>query len=111
MNNLMTGVQLTVLGMGLVFFLLGMLWALMALMVRLDRAEPEAAAAPEPAAPADAGSAPGSDHAKRAAIVAAVMRYRAEQAQGGHAHHEPPGHWLEIGRTRQQQSTGARRRT
>jgi len=107
MNNLMAGAQLTVLGMGLVFFLLALLWALMALMVRLDRAEPAAEAA-APDSPAHAGATPVADAARRAAIVAAVMRYRAEQA--GRAHHEPPGRWVEIGRTRQQQSTGARRR-
>ncbi|MBI5876319.1 MAG: hypothetical protein HZB53_01610 [Chloroflexi bacterium] len=106
MNSAMAaGLQLTVLGMGLVFLLLALLWGLMALMVRLDRVEPAVAAAPE------APVAPGMDPAKRAAILTAVVRYRAARTTSAHRDDEPTGHWVKIGRTRQQQSTGVRRRT
>jgi Na+-transporting methylmalonyl-CoA/oxaloacetate decarboxylase gamma subunit len=45
MENLAWGLQITVLGMGLVFALLALLWGLLALVLRLDAA-PDAGVAP-----------------------------------------------------------------
>ncbi len=50
LERLGTGLQLTVVGMGLVFLLLALLWLLLTVLLRLDRAP--AAPAPAPAAPA-----------------------------------------------------------
>jgi len=50
-ERLTTGLNVTVLGMGLVFLLLALLWALLTVMLRMDRPPtrgPEAIAAPSP---------------------------------------------------------------
>jgi glutaconyl-CoA/methylmalonyl-CoA decarboxylase subunit delta len=46
MNNLGWGLQITVIGMGLVFLLLTILWGLLVLVMRFDRPEEKAAEAP-----------------------------------------------------------------
>ena len=56
MDNLAWGLQITVLGMGLVFALLALLWGLLRLMLWLDR-QPAEAAAVQPAAAAAAAPA------------------------------------------------------
>lgn len=53
-ERLTTGLNITVLGMGLVFLLLALLWALLTVMLRLDRppaSEPEEGIAPARPAP------------------------------------------------------------
>lgn len=101
-----TGLQLSVLGMGLVFILLALLWALMVLMVRFDRTEPE------PALPQPVTASPASelDPALRAAILAAVLRYRHTRQPAEAPTAPATGHWVEIGRARQHDSNRARRR-
>ena len=92
MDNLAWGLQMTVLGMGLVFGLLALLWGLLTLVLRFDpapAASPTAAAdAGEPGAPAStadgAAGAPsavpavgGMDAGLVAAITAAVLAHKA----------------------------------
>ena len=84
MNNLGWGLQMTVLGMGLVFSVLLLLWGLLRFVLYLEdrgAAAADAAASP-PAAPvsaADAVTAPGDgmDPELVAAITAAVVAHRA----------------------------------
>ena len=76
-DRLLTGFNLTVLGMGLVFLLLALLWGLLVLMLRMDRVPPEA----------DAGKAAASQRRKAAriapelltAITVAVLTHRSVQ--------------------------------
>jgi Na+-transporting methylmalonyl-CoA/oxaloacetate decarboxylase gamma subunit len=78
-DNLGWGLQITLLGMGLVFALLALLWGLLRLVLWLDRpvaemvpaAAPAAAVAPPQAPPADI------DADLVAAIVVATMAHRA----------------------------------
>ncbi|MCE2969392.1 MAG: OadG family protein [Burkholderiales bacterium] len=78
MNNLAWGLQMTALGMGLVFGLLALLWALLTLVLKFDR-EP---AAVEETAESLANTPPpvpaGMDSALVAAIVAAVLQHKAQ---------------------------------
>ncbi len=77
MSNLGWGLQMTVLGMGLVFGLLALLWALLTLVLKFARepaAEEEVA---EVAAESPPPAAPGMDSALVAAIVAAVLQHKA----------------------------------
>jgi sodium pump decarboxylase gamma subunit len=81
MDNLAWGLQMTVLGMGLVFALLALLWGLLTLVLRLDKPPAAAEAAPlpniEPASPealqAPAAAAPASVHGMDAELVAAIL--------------------------------------
>ncbi|HRD97771.1 MAG TPA: OadG family transporter subunit, partial [Rubrivivax sp.] len=59
MSDLIWGLQMTMLGMGLVFGLLGLLWGLLTLVLRFDKAPEPAAAASRPAAePTASATAP-----------------------------------------------------
>ena len=101
------GLELTIYGMGLVFLLLGLLWALVSLLTRLDAQEP----IEEPAALAArvAGAAP-IEPALLAAIVVACRAHRMTrrtQAAPELRTHEPgslPSRWVGSGRTRQNRS-------
>ena len=81
MDNLLWGLQTTVLGMGLVFGLLALMWGLLTLALRLDKplgsALPSAGLlpqqSPEPAMPQ------GLDHATVAAILIATLTHRAQR--------------------------------
>jgi sodium pump decarboxylase gamma subunit len=87
MSDLAWGLQMTVLGMGLVFGLLGLLWGLLTLVQRLDReppvaAAPAAAGAPQASAPEPTQVAPvelvqGLDPQLVAAIMVATLAHRA----------------------------------
>lgn len=94
MDNLIWGLQMTGLGMGLVFGLLALLWGLLALVLRLDKAPaetvPNAAPAGEPGPPglAPAASGAGADEPNPAlvqcidaellaAILVATLTHRA----------------------------------
>jgi len=88
MNNLGWGLQITVLGMGLVFSVLVLLWGLLRLVLHIeDRgarvpATGQATAPPDeevPGAPAGAETAPGDglDPDLVAAITAAVVAHKA----------------------------------
>lgn len=108
MDELIWGLQMTALGMGLVFGLLALLWGLLTLVLRL---EPAAVAAPAAAAPVrvEAGDL---DAQLVAAIVAATLVHRrlrrGEAAPvmrsylpGSQLH---SSRWVGAGRTRQNQS-------
>ena len=117
MENLDWGLQTTLLGMGLVFAMLALLWGLLALLLRLDGPARSPVQPPVPApgdvAPADgvpAAGAPGMpDPALRAAITVAVLWHRqvlrGEAASAVRVH--PPGallhasRWVDAGRMRQ----------
>ncbi len=84
MDNLAWGLQITALGMGLVFALLALLWGLLRLVLWLDRPAAETAAAettlPEPAAAAAAAVGAvdaGMDAQLVAAILVATLTHRA----------------------------------
>lgn len=84
MSNLGWGLQMTVLGMGLVFSVLALLWGLLRFVLYLEdrgAAAGDAAASPpaEPAPETDAAPAPGDgmDPDLVAAISAAVVAHRA----------------------------------
>lgn len=67
MENLAWGLQMTVLGMGLVFALLALLWGLLTIVLRLDSAP----AAAVPAAPTTVAAARGVDVAEGATAAGA----------------------------------------
>ena len=84
MDNLAWGLQITALGMGLVFGLLALLWGLLTLVQRFDRgqATPPAPAAPgapapdhaaPPLPPGDAKPSPATVQGMDAELVAAIM--------------------------------------
>ncbi|MFT3848919.1 MAG: OadG family transporter subunit [Propionivibrio sp.] len=108
MDNLGWGLQITALGMGLVFVLLALLWGLLTLVLALDRERDETAQPGEPSrgaslSPAD-GDLPGD---LVAAIAAAVLRHRSTRLR---AHSAAPREdaagslWVATGRTRQNTS-------
>jgi sodium pump decarboxylase gamma subunit len=101
------GAALTVYGMGLVFLVLAVLWALISLLIRFDRTPPAEVVA---AAAADAPAPGGLDADVLAAIVIACRAHRMtqrKQAAPAMRMHEPgslPSRWVGIGRTRQNRS-------
>ena len=107
MDNLGWGLQITALGMGLVFGLLALLWGLLTLVQRWDR--PAVAAPRVEAAPA---AEAGMDAALVAAIVTAALAHRAHrrrEAAPAMRSHWPgsqlyASRWVAAGRTRQNQS-------
>ncbi len=117
-ERLMTGVNITVLGMGLVFMLLALLWALLTVMLRLDR---------QPPGPPEAGVAGGRPMARRpvklppellSAITVAVFTHQAvlrKQAAPAMRSHWPgsilfASRWVAAGRHQQTQSWNPRGR-
>jgi Na+-transporting methylmalonyl-CoA/oxaloacetate decarboxylase gamma subunit len=118
MDNLGWGLQITALGMGLVFSLLALLWGLLTLVLRLDKvpAEPVVAAELAPAPPSLAASAgsgeAGIDAAAVAAIALAISLHRARQRGAAEPHmrtHWPgsllhASRWVAAGRARQTRS-------
>ncbi len=81
MDNLLWGLQTTVLGMGLVFGLLGLMWGLLTLALRLDQpvqSPPPAVALPPP--PASEPTTPsGLDGDTVAVILIATLTHRAQR--------------------------------
>lgn len=121
MDNLGWGLQITALGMGLVFSLLAVLWGLLVLVLKLDGPPVQpaavdaagAAAAVDaealPATPEPAVPDPARDPALLAAIGAAVLAHRAlrrSEAAPGMRTHWPgsllhASRWVSSGRLRQ----------
>jgi Na+-transporting methylmalonyl-CoA/oxaloacetate decarboxylase gamma subunit len=100
MENLAWGLQMTVLGMGLVFLLLALLWGLLTLALALDRT-PETTLTPhedkQTDLPADLV----------AAISIAVLKHRStlRLAHGSTANEDAAAsRWVATGRTRQNAS-------
>lgn len=82
MNNIGWGLQISALGMGLVFALLALLWGVLTLVLKLDKPEP----------PVSAESAtPTLDPALVAAITVAVAAHSA--ARRGEAAPQMRTHW------------------
>jgi sodium pump decarboxylase gamma subunit len=122
MDNLGWGLQMTVLGMGLVFGLLALLWGLLTLVLRFDKPPAEvapAAARPavEPAlpvlpAPAGPASVQGMDAELVAAILVAALTHRAlrrREAAPAMRSYWPgsllyASRWVGVGRSRQNHS-------
>jgi Na+-transporting methylmalonyl-CoA/oxaloacetate decarboxylase gamma subunit len=111
-ERLATGLSVTVLGMGLVFVLLVLLWALLTVMLRLDR---------PPAREAGEGAAPARPDARRpvklppellAAVTVAVFTHQAvlrKQAAPAMRSHWPgsilfASRWVAAGRHQQTQN-------
>lgn len=110
MNDLTLSLQITALGMGLVFGAILLLWLMMALLTRIT-AERESAPMPAPAEAAE--KLPFNDKAKAAAIAVAIAL--AEQGQSSaHPLAEPPtaivSAWQLGMRTRQSSEKGNFRR-
>jgi sodium pump decarboxylase gamma subunit len=115
MQALAPGLRLTVLGMGLVFLVLGLLALLVSALVRIDRrrALQEAEQPSGEAAGRDAREAlqdPASDPELLAAAVVAVRAHRVHQrrqaapALRAHLPGTLPSRWVGAGRTRQNRS-------
>ncbi|MFO1414692.1 MAG: OadG family protein [Burkholderiales bacterium] len=110
MENLTWGLGITVVGMGLVFALLALMWGLLTLALRFDR--PAAAVDEEedtaPAVPAPAGMAPELVAAITIAVIAHAAARRREAAPA--MRHYWPGsllfasRWVDVGRARQNMS-------
>ena len=87
MSNLGWGLQMTALGMGLVFGVLALLWGVLRLVLRLEdagartSAAAEAAEGPGDAAPDDVAASDGLDADLVAAIAAAVAAHKAVRRQ------------------------------
>ncbi len=81
MDNLSLSLQITVIGMGLVFGAIVLLWIMMAVLVRLtpDKAE-EPAAEDSPIEPQTTDQAPDQRAQKRRAAIAAVAVALAHEA-------------------------------
>ena len=81
MDNLLWGLQTTVLGMGLVFGLLALMWGLLTLALRLDKPL-ESPPPPTPSEPLQEPTPPmpeGLDGATVAAILIATLTHRAQR--------------------------------
>jgi sodium pump decarboxylase gamma subunit len=114
-----TGLRITFFGLGLVFLLLALLWALMAALLRLDR-PPAAQEQREPAVEQPAAQAASAstelEPEKLAAITIAVLTHRAvrrKQAAPAMRSHWPgtlldASRWVAAGRTRQNRAWQSR---
>lgn len=102
MSNLSWGLQITALGMGLVFGLLALLWLLLTLVLKLDGPEaPAAAGAVQAAVPPDG--------ALVAAIAIALRAHRGGLVAPTVRRHSPgsllyASRWVATGRVRQNHS-------
>lgn len=118
MDNLLWGLEMTVLGMGLVFALLALLWGLLTLVLRLDKAPeapaPVTVAATAALAPTEASAAApesGPGPALVAAILVATLTHRAvcrREAAPAMRSYWPgsllyASRWIGSGRARQNQ--------
>lgn len=113
MSNLAFGLQITVIGMGLVFSLLALLWGLLALAARLEPTDrPAAPTERSIPAPAVRVAGPGADALEPealAAITAAVLAHvanRRRQAAPETRSYWPgsllfASRWVAAGRARQ----------
>ena len=111
MENLVWGLEMTVVGMGLVFGLLALLWGLLTLVLRLDTPVADAAPEPQPDASGPA-MAPDMDAELVAAILVATLTHRAvrrREAAPAMRSHWPgsllhASRWVAAGRSRQNHS-------
>jgi Na+-transporting methylmalonyl-CoA/oxaloacetate decarboxylase gamma subunit len=104
MSELGWGLQISALGMGLVFGLLALLWLLLTLVLKFDK--PAQAA---PAVSAQAAMPAPLEAAVLAAIGIAVLRHRASGESAEVRRHSPgsllyASRWVAAGRVRQNHS-------
>jgi glutaconyl-CoA/methylmalonyl-CoA decarboxylase subunit delta len=124
MDNLGWGLQITALGMGLVFGLLAVLWGLLTLVQRLDRERQAAPAAPGSSAGTSPAAASGEFEARASAgarvdgldtnlvatITAATLAHRALRRREAapvmrsYLPGSQASRWVGAGRTRQIQN-------
>lgn len=84
MNDLPNALWITLIGMGIVFIAIVLLWGLMALIVRLTaEKEPGAAEAPAVVSPEEAGSEPSAADLRRGRAAAASAAVTAALALQG----------------------------
>ena len=115
LQNFATGIQITVIGMGLVFLLLALLWGLMTLLLRLDRSRATEAVPTQPGAALKKSEDQLSPETLAAVMVAVRMhrRIRRKQAAPAMRSHQPgtlPSRWVGAGRTGQNQNWQPKRR-
>lgn len=106
MENLGWGLQMTVVGMGLVFLLLALLWGLLTLVLAFDRAPGEASEL-QPAAETTRKSDDQLPADLIAAMAAAVLKHRSTLRRGNTlpSNEDAAGsRWVATGRTRQNTS-------
>jgi Na+-transporting methylmalonyl-CoA/oxaloacetate decarboxylase gamma subunit len=114
MELLNTGLQLTLFGMGIVFFLLAVMALLISLLLRWDPAPAESV---EKTSASPQQFPAGLDADALAAITIAVRAHRIvrrKQAAPAMRKHQPgtlPSRWVAVGRTRQTTSWRPIRRT
>ena len=100
------GLELTVVGMGLVFLVLALLWGLVALMARLDRVGGAPVHPPE--TPGHGIDLLGAETAAAVAVALRLhlraLRRQAAPAARVHAPGSLPSRWVSSGRTRQNRS-------
>ena len=114
LQNLGYGIQITIIGMGLVFLLLALLWGLMTLLLRLDRSRATEAIPSQPRDALKKGADQLSPETLAAVMVAVRMhrRIRRKQAAPAMRSHQPgtlPSRWVGAGRTGQNQNWQPRR--
>lgn len=91
MTPLSLSLQITLIGMGLVFASLIVLWGLMEMMVRLTAEKAKTEPVPEVAPPPPVAATPDDDHARRQQVAAiAVALALASQDTGPHEFPLPP---------------------
>ncbi len=105
-ENLITALEITVVGMGLVFGAIALLWGVMSLLVRATADRPESA----PEAPHPTGDV--LERQKRAAAVAVAAALLREQQAQPHEFPVPPtpivSAWQAVMRARLLQQKGPR---
>lgn len=106
MENLGFGLQMTVVGMALVFGVLALLWGLLTIISRLDREEPASASLAEPAFTSTQNEI--DPRLLTAVAIAVTLHAQARRRQAApEMRSTPPGsqiyasRWLAAGRTRQ----------
>lgn len=106
MENLGWGLQMTVVGMGLVFLLLALLWGLLTLLLSLDKT-PDETSDVQPAAEATREVDEKLPADLVAAITTAVLKHRSTLRRGRmpSSNEDAAGsRWVATGRTRQNTS-------
>jgi Na+-transporting methylmalonyl-CoA/oxaloacetate decarboxylase gamma subunit len=106
-ESLLIALQITALGMGLVFVAIVLLWGLMAALVRLF-ADPPTSAQP---AETDADAGDQADRKRQAAAVAVAVALRQQQTTASYVFPLPPtaqvSAWQSVTRGRQLKQKGS----
>lgn len=110
MNNMIVALQITALGMGLVFAAIILLWWMMNLLTFLTRDKEPASGATESSSEKDSAAVLDDELKAQAAAIAVAMALAEQQASGAHPFAEPPpaivSAWQLGMRTRQMYQKG-----